>query len=491
MYATNYQIMPRNFTVFNQGIQGPTGVAVQLSPQQIGGTTLSPMEQQQQFFQSAGFDPQLGTLQQQNQQQITFQNGNCQFMIQSPSQQLMLQSPNQQFALPSPSQQFTVQNQNQFAVQGHNLTQFNPQHHILTQGQGNNVIVQNQTGGMILQSDNFVSQGLSQNVFVPNPSIVQNVNPQVYGTAQNVLTNQIPGLISQTQVVANQNVGIISVSHSLPAPNGSADNLGKANIHNSGITNEQMQLLAHIANHGTDVNNTNLPNQQNLVQQVTSQNQSLPSFGHFLLHHHMQSLPHPFLQNLSISTMATDDGTRKQIAQPGMTVSPPSNQSGVITMNISSNSGPISFRNSTDNINAEFNNWNISQFVNQSCVNQNSIVASNVNTQLSKGADVKLSVQTLCSSKVSNSVHISQVVSTTTNVLSKGITQSKLCTSEELSAVRSVSIGIDSTTPSRGQQEKTPQTAISTTHTTSSRNTIVVPYGWVRALEGDSIVYYR
>ncbi|KAL4229378.1 Methyl-CpG-binding domain protein 5 [Mactra antiquata] len=489
MYAANYQIMPRNFALFNQGIQGPTGVAVQLSPQQIGAATLSPLEQQQQFFQSAGFDSQLGTIQQQNQQQITFQNANCQFMIQSPSQQLMLQSPNQQFALPSPSQQFTVQNQNQFTVQGHNITQFNPQHHILTQGQGNNVIVQNQAGGMILHGDNFVSQGPSQNVFVPNPSIVQNVNPQMYGTAQNVLANQIPGLISQAQVVTNQNLGIISVSHSIPAPNGNGDNTGKSNTQNSGITNEQMQLLAHIANHSTDVTNSNLSNQPNIVQQVTSQNQSLPSFGHFLLHHHMQSLPHPFLQNLSISTMATDDSSRKPVGQQSMNVPPQTNTSGIVTINVSTTSESSNPRTSVDNINAEFNHWNIGQFVNQSAVTTSNPI-SNVNTQQLKGADVKISVQTLCSSKVSKSVHCPQIVSTTTNVLIKGLSQSKPCTSDTSSMVRTVSMGVDTVKPSHIQHEKSPQSVITTSHGSASRNTIIVPYGWVRALEGDTIVYY-
>lgn len=510
--------MPRNYTLVNQGVQG-TGVAVQLSPQQIGtnigAATLSPLEQQQQFLQSAGFDPQLAALQQ-NQQQIAFQNANGQLMIQSPTQQLMLQSPNQQFALQSPSQQFTIQNQNQFAVQSPNIAQFTPQQQLLSHGQGNNVIVQGQNGGMILQSENFVSQGLNQGVFVQNPGVVQNLNHQVYGNAQNILTNQMPGLLSQSQVIANQNMGIISVNQSPPG-SGNLETLtkGSPQNNNSGITNQQMQLLAQIAaNQGnTDLSQT-LQNQQHVVNQPqnlvssSNQNQSLPSFGHFLLHHHMQSLPHPFLQNLALNsigsqqTLVTSSGSDQNVMRNLIGAS---SQTATLLTNqcvptVSSNESNMQMRTVTDNnINAEFNSWNIEQFSNQTrVVNNNS--SSVVNTK-PKDTDVKQGVQKLCSSKTLGTVTTSNIISTgvvttLSNVLSRASLPTKVCTNEAKGGSTVQNISVSPRVKQNLVQDLKPQGLVTELRVPNNisgahSKSIMVPYGWVRALEGDSIVYYR
>ncbi|XP_045210139.2 uncharacterized protein LOC123561679 [Mercenaria mercenaria] len=510
VYTANYQLMPRNYTLVNQGVQG-AGVAVQLSPQQIGtniGTaTLSPLEQQQQFLQSAGFDPQIAALHQ-NQQQIAFQNANGQLMIQSPTQQLMLQSPNQQFALQSPTQQFTIQNQNQFAVQSPSIAQFTPQQQLLSNGQGNNVLVQGQNGGMILQSENFMAQGLNQNVFMQNPSIVQNVNQQIYGNAQNILTNQIPGLLSQPQVITNQNMGILSVNQS-PTGNGNLDNLTKANSqsNNSGITNQQMQLLAQIANHGGTELSQNLQNQQNMANS-SNPNQSLPSFGHFLLHHHMQSLPHPFLQNLGINSVGSQQAvvtnaasdqniTRNLIGASSQTATLLANQ---CVPNLSSNDNSMQIKTVSDNnINAEFNNWNIEQFSNQSRVvnNVSSTGVQSLQTKQVKGVELKPGVQKLCSSKPSSTITTSNaistgVVTTLSNVLSRATMPLKVCTNEGKGNITLQNAGVSDTFKQNVIQDLKPQSDLGSPNKLngSEQNTIMVPYGWVRALEGDSIVYY-
>lgn len=492
--------MPRNYTLVNQGVQG-TGMAVQLSPQQIGsniGTaTLSPLEQQQQFLQSAGFDPQIAALQH-NQQQIAFQNG--QLMIQSPTQQLMLQSPNQQFALQSPSQQFTIQNQNQFAVQSPNIAQFTPQHPLLSNGQSNNVLVQGQNGGMILQGDNFIAQGLNQNVFMQNPGIVQNVNQQMYGNAQNILTSQITGLLSQSQVITNPNMGILSVNQS-PSGNGSIDNLNKTNSqsNNANITNQQMQLLAHIANQGGTELSQNLQNPQQNMTNSPNSNQSLPSFGHFLLHHHMQSLPHPFLQNLGLNSVnsqqavvtnaANDQNATRNIIGASSQTATLLNQ---CVPNSSSNGNNMQMRTVSDNnINAEFNNWNIGQFSNQARV-VNNISLPGVQTKHVKGVQKLCSTKTLSTVTTSNTIS-SGVVTTLSNVLSRATLPLKVCTKELKGSISLPAANTSNTVKQTVLHDIKPQVHLNESNPVnySDANTVLVPHGWVRALEGDTIVYYR
>jgi len=75
LVASSYQLVPRNYTVVNQSLPG-TGVAIQLSPQQLGTnlgpatvSALSPIDQQQ-ILQQTTFDPGISALHSQQPQQV-------------------------------------------------------------------------------------------------------------------------------------------------------------------------------------------------------------------------------------------------------------------------------------------------------------------------------------------------------------------------------------------------------------------------------------
>ncbi|KAH3699262.1 uncharacterized protein LOC127859870 [Dreissena polymorpha] len=495
LVPSNYQFMPRgNFTLVNQPVQG-TSVAVQLSPQQLGtnlgATTLSPIEHQQ-LLQAATFDTQLAALQNQQAQQVAFHNAAGQLMLGSPQQQLMLQSPNQQFTLQSPSHHFTLQNQGQFTQQGQGVTQFThqgqglaqftPQHHILTQGHNNNLIVhgqiQGQNTGLIVQGDNF-----SQGLFVQNP-VFHNINQQMFASPPSVFNgNHLQGIFSHTPNIMNQNLGIMSLNQSPTGLKGLENHADKmdAMSPNTGLMNQQMQLLAQIA-HNSNPGSfqqpgimTNVLKQQpqtiNIVSQPGSlpansmtQNPSLPSFGHFLLHHHMQSLPHPFLQNLTITTASTANNPLKFEVHPsqGQMVSP---------VDVSS-------------INAQFNNWNKGQ------------VHGRTKKQSGQGSATPklasslpfLTPKTVALTPVTVSPATSActppplvTVSVTMTTCTVDIVASKAKTSGDSSSysalLKTVSQPIELQKDCHGVSDR-------------AQSLISVPSGWTRKVEEDSVVYY-
>lgn len=475
----------------NQGVPGP-GVAVQLSPHQIGTNlgpaALSPIDQQQ-LIQSATFDSQLAALQQnQSQQPVAFQNVSGQLMIQNPPQQLVLQSPNQQFALQSPSQQFTIQNQSQFTNHSPNVTHIPPQQQVIHQGQGGNVILQGQNAGMIVQGENFIQGGVNPSMFLHSP-IIQHVSPQMYGSTQNLLNTPIHGMFSQSQMLTSQNVGLISVNQS-PTGKQFVENMDKTEPsgQGAGIVNQQMQLLAQIAQqtspNGSNqavvttvmkpaqhtVNVVNQAQPQAVNNSSVNQNQSLPSFGHFLLHHHMQSLPHPFLQNLHISSLAP--------THTGMPVDVDGSQRPAAKLSV-----PAS--NSASTFNAEFNSWNKGQV--QGRARKNSSPARSIAPNLV--------------SKTLVTVHSSTVTQVQTSLCdsktSVTLTSSSCSSNKPDSAMQRTSVTLPvKSSPQLVQNKSTVKQEQSSTASCSLKSdtlpkSILVPYGWVRALEGDSIVYYR
>lgn len=471
----------------NQGVPG-TGVALQLSPHQmgtnLGPAALSPIDQQH-LIQSATFDPQLAALQQsQAPQQVAFQNATGELMIQSPPQQLVLQSPNQQFTLQSPTQQFAIQNQNQFPTQNQNMAQFTPQQQIIPQAQGGNVILQGQNSGMIVQGDNFIQSGVNPGMFLHSP-IVQNVGQvgqQIYGTTPNLLNNPMQGMFSQSQVLTNQNVGLISINQSPTGKTFVDNDKGGNSGQSSGLVNQQMQLLAQIAQHTSpestshNVASNLKPSQQTMnvvpqsqpMQSPANQAQSLPSFGHFLLHHHMQSLPHPFLQNLHIPSMAPTQATMSVDMDNGQT-----------SKQFTSSAG-------TSNINAEFNNWNKGQVQGRARKNSSPVrsIAPNLMskaslvlpsatvTQVQASLCDSRSAVTLASSVVSSSTRLESTVNkTNVTIPLRPASQN----SHKQSSVKTVQSN----------------TAVPAVKSETCPKSILVPYGWVRTVEGDSIVYYR
>lgn len=470
----------------NQGVHG-TGVAVQLSPHQMGTSlgpaALSPIDQQH-LIQPATFDTQLAALQQTHaQQQMAFQNAAGQLMIQSPPQHLLLQSPNQQFTLQSPNQQFTIQGQNQFANQNQNMAQFAPQQQIIPQGQGGNVILQSQNTGMIVQGDNFIQ---SPSMFLHSP-IVQNVSQQIYGTTPNLLNNQMQGMFSQQPVLTSQNVGLISINQS-PTGKPFVENMDKSDNsgQNPGMVNQQMQLLAQIAHQTSPdgssqgvVSNVIKPNQQTIhvgnqsqaMASPVNHNQSLPSFGHFLLHHHMQSLPHPFLQNLHIPSLAP--------AQAAICMEVESGQTSKPTMSIASNS--------TSNLNAEFNNWNKGQVqgrtkktssparsIAPNLMSKSSIVLPSATvTQVQASLSDSKSADRLSSSVVSSSKKVNVITPKTC-----GPVPDKTSPRQHVQKVPAIKVEQQPQVAPLGKSDSWPKS-------------ISVPYGWKRLLEGDAVVYYR
>ena len=488
LVASNYQLAPRNYVV-NQGVQG-TGVAVQLSPHQmgtnLGPAALSPIDQQHLIQSAATFDTQLAALQQtQAQQQVAFQNAAGQLMIQSPPQQLLLQSPNQQFTLQSPSQHFTLQNQSQFTNQNQNMAQFAPQQQIIPQGQGGNVILQGQNTGMIVQGENFIQSGVNPSMFLHSP-IVQNVGQQIYGTTQNLIANnQMQGMFTQQQVLTNQGVGLISINQS-PSGKNYVENIDKTDNsgQSAGMVNQQMQLLAHIAqqaspngNNQTVVSNVIKPNQQavnvgNQAQTMAStvnQNQSLPSFGHFLLHHHMQSLPHPFLQNLHIPSLAP--------AQAPMCMEVDSSQATKPVVSIAANS--------PSNLNAEFNNWNKGQV--QGRVRKNSSPARSIAPNLTSKSSLVIPSATVTQVQAS-SCDVKSAVSQCSSVTSSSSKSDHLVTK---TCVNTLAFKTSPQPKHTVKVEHGATVASPTVKSETHPKSILVPYGWTRILEGDSILYYR
>jgi len=447
-------------------------------------------------------------------------------MLQSPpAQQLMLPSPGQQFTLSSPGQQFNLA---QFPTPGPALGQLTASQHILTQGHGGNVIlqgqipghlqgqIQGQNSGMIMQGDNFLSPGLNQGLFVQNP-VLQNINQQLYASAPNVInSSQIQGLFSQSQLLTNQNVGLISINQSPPGK-GFDNQMEKMEGFNSnvGIINQQMQLLAQIAQQSssggfqqpTVMSNMVKPGHQtlNILHQSASipsnmnQNQSLPSFGHFLLHHHMQGLPHPFLQNLTI-------------ASPVNTVSPKSDNSFPVSTQLT-----LVSPTEVTNLNAQFNSWNKGQLQDrarkQGAVTLATCVTSPVTltsaTSSTPGAKVILKTTTSVlpanisvsstvksclpeTNTVSNiqSVYVSTTMPQTTLVTTSTTTATTtaISMSAGVSVGASVPCGLLQPVVSVGQVEAPSGDGNIREH---SPQTVTVPPGWTRVMEAGSIVYFR
>ena len=549
-----------------------TGLTVQLSPHQLG-TNIStlPQADQQQLVQPATLDPNL-SLQNPGQQHLAFQNSNGQLTIQSPTQQLTIQSPNQ-IALQSPTQQITLQNQNQFALQNQNLGQLAPQ--MISHGQNNNVIVQSQGQGMIIQGDNILPQGHGQNLFVQGqglgPNFSQQVNQgQVFGPLQNLassmLPNQMHGIYTQTPVLATQgpvnaNAGILTpnlVTQVVKTDNNGnqlrmrAENEQKrpktVNQQSRDILtlNQQMQILAQIAAQGQLNVQTSHPNP--LLTNITSQNQgvvnavnqnqylsnlnnhqnsSLPSFGHFLLHHQQQqNLPHPFLQNTGFNPLGLQQAALTGIVGGqqtinGNVISAPNYQSGAIgqTPGVELLNNNTVSNNHCNNMNVDLTSWNVSPVLNPGVnvqsrpvntvtdsrhaeTGQTSIVSVTVasplnvsaGTSVSKRSDALSTVNTPTSS-VTGAVSKLPITFVTYGVstvsTSKISTHTSLSTSDKLEMFRDKLSQSVLAFTSSVKQETFNKKEVSGNEGDQPTHTIVVPYGWVRALEGDSIVYYR
>ncbi|WAR04663.1 MBD5-like protein [Mya arenaria] len=471
LVGSSFQLVPRNYSVVNQSVQG-TNVALHLSPQQLGtglAPNLSPIEQQQ-LLQPQTFDPGLAALHGQQQQQSP------------PQQQLMLSSPGQQFTIQSPGQHFNLGSQAQFPTPGPAMAQFTPQGQLLTQTQGGNLLLQAQNGSMIVQGENFIPGAINQGVFIQNP-VIHNANQQLYASAQNVLSNnQIQGVFSQSPMLTNQNVGLISINQ---AQQGKCfgNQMDKVEAMNPGVNilNQQMQLLAQIAQHSSPdsqqqhhvLSNQVKPGQQtiNLVNQSPTmsnninQNQSLPSFGHFLLHHHMQSLPHPFLQNLSITTSSAINpvgGKPENQIEPiqGVTVSP---------VDVSS-------------LNAQFNSWNKGQVQGRVRKRSGSVQSSTVSTHLPSAAPsavAKAAVQT--ASSTSTVVHKScKPVSVTKTTCSVACRTNVAVDSECLPPA------LLKTLPVLPETKTLPREC----GTSAEPKPVTVPHGWLRTVENNTVVYY-
>ena len=558
MYAANYHLVPRNYAVVNQGMQGAS-LAVQMSPQQMTTTTLSPGEQ---FIQAAGFE----------QQQVTnFPNPSNQFALQNPSPQML--SPNQQFG-----------------IQAHSLGHINPG--IIAGGQGQNIFIPGQGHGMIFQGQTMLPQNAST-VFQQNPAlnsqqqipVSQNINIQSFSNNGPVV-GQLTSI--GTQMIQNQVTGVNSQASALTSPNNSGNLTSPNSAKHAEVSpssgrkrkpsgpkslkakqqqdsvshlNNQLQFLTHLASQSQVQQNilTHNPNAMNfgnlshnqLLSNLVTQNQTLPSFGHFLLHHQQQQqqqqvIPSPNAVDLqqtalnmiggqpvagSAGTMSQSSVTNLVGAQNISNIFPGQNfpchiagASNVTNNNIMQLQGSnvnIDLQSQVPgaNLNVDINSWNSGQFTNvntallQGQSGTVSLVPGGIPRFQQSGPD-RISVpQTKmvqpkcvsCVSKTTDTITVSNIVKTkpaqnvadrkSTSVTSVTFGVSTMPTAKLLSPkskMDSVSkAAMVDIKPKTTAQDIKVKLDLPVCKNVNNPNSIVVPFGWSRLQEGQSIVYYR
>lgn len=558
MYAANYQLVPRNYAVVNQGVHS-AGIAVQMSPQ--GATTLSPGEQ---FIQPTGFDQQL----------TNFSNSNNQFAFQNQNPQ-MLQSPN-----------------HQFGVQAQNLGQINPG--IIAGGQGHNIFLPGQGQGMIFQGQTMLPQNTST-IFHQNPGLnsqpqipgSQNVNMQSFGNNGQVV-GQLPSVgtpIIQSQVPANYSPASTMNSPNSPAallspnstrsaemsptpvrkrkPSGQKSVKAKQQHDASIQLNSQLQFLTHLANQSQvqqsiltqNPNAVNFGNlgQNPLLANLVTQNQTLPSFGHFLLHQHQQQQQQviPHLNSLGLQQAPVNmigpqvggqqiSGATGAISQNSVTnlvggQSIPNIFTGqnfpchiagapnVPNNNIMQLQGSgVNFDPRSQipgaNLNIDVNSWNSEQFANlnatllQGHSGPFPFVPGGIQRFQQSGPVRPTVPQTKpvqpkcvsCVSKTTDTITMSNIVRTrqtqnvqdpkSTSVTNVTFGVSTISTSKILSpkgkcepVCKAAEVECKPTTQI---QETEVKLDLSVCKNVTNPNSVVVPFGWLRLQEGQSIVYY-
>ena len=540
MYAANYQLVPRNYAVVNQGVQSG-GLAVQMSPQQMT-TTLSPGEH---FIQPSGFGQQV----------TNFPNTNSHIALQSPNTQML--SPNQQYGL-----------------QQHNLGHINAG--IISGGQGQNVFLPGQGQGLIFQGQPMMQQNTST-VFSPTQALnsqqaipeSQNINLQsfsntgaVVGQLSNIgmalIQNPVPGVNSQTSPLSSPNlISPNSVKQEVSPhgrkrkPSGPKSMKVKQQQDHVNQLNHQLQFLSHLAsqsqiqqnllpNNGGAVNFGNLSHNQ-LLSNLVPQNQTLPSFGHFLLHQHQQQQQHILpggntadLHQTTMNVMAGQQlGGSVTMAQPNLVgaqnmsniftaqnfpcqmAGPPPNLTNVATNNIVQLQG--------GNINLEMrgqipgaNNVASSQHLTSGMVQGQGGIMSAIPGSVPKHEQTRTAtsitqtklVQTKCVScvsKTTDTLTVSNIVKTrpaenvredkcssVTNVTFgvSTIPTSKILSPKNKTDPVSKAPVVD-LKPKASSQESKMNLDLPWCKNANTPNSVNVPFGWTRMKEGQSVVYYR
>lgn len=529
-----------------------------MSPQ--GAATLSPGEQ---FIQPTVFDQQLAN----------FSNPNNQFTFQNQSPQ-MLQSPGQQFG-----------------IQTQNLGHINPG--IITGGQGQNIFIPGQ--GMIVQGQTMLPQN-SSTIFSQNPNlnphqlpISQNTNIQTFANNGSIM-GHVTGL--GTQIFP----GPISVdsNHTSPmaSPNSTTNLLSPSSAKSADISpstgrkrkpsgqkskpkqqqesiiqlNSQLQFLSHLAGQSQmqqnllsqNANAVNLGNlsQSQLLPNLVTQNQTLPSFGHFLLHQQQQQQQQHIIPNpntLDIHQAAVNVMGGPQTIGAGATLSPGSLTNLVSGQNIPNIFGGQSFpyniagaSNITNNsvmqlqsggvnldfqsqvsganVNIDVNNWNTGHLPNytttllhghggsvplipggvprlqqtglvQPAVSQARAVQPKCVTCVSKTTDT-ISTSNIVKTKVVHSIQDPKLTSVTT--VTFGVTtiptSKVLSPKKENSSVSKTDMDFKSKAEVACKSESIESEVkpdIPICKNVTCPKSVVVPFGWLRLQEGQSIVYYR
>ena len=546
MYTANYQLVPRQYAVVNQGLQG-TSLAVQMSPQ--GGASLSPGDQ---FSQPAGFDQQMANFPNQN-NQFTFPNQNPQ----------MLPSTGHQFGLPA-----------------QNLGQINAG--ILTGGQGQNILIPGQGQSMIVHGQTILPQNPA--IFQHNPALN---SPQEVTASHHANLANIQSLGNNSSVVGQlTGFGSQLVPGPLPMNNSQVSPMGSPNS-TSGLLspnssraleispttgrkrkssgqksklkqqqetviqlNNQLQFLQQmqqsmLSQSANTVNYGNVGTNP-VIQNLATQNQTLPSFGHFLLHHQQQQQQQVLPNQNTVDVQQVDGnmmgslqmvGAGGSLSQnpathliggqnitnifPGQNlpynISGASNLANNNIMQLQSGRVNIDLHGQVHgaNLNIGLNNLNSQQFTNYNANLLQGQGQSGTGSLIAGGLPrtQQLVRPTIPLTKAVHPVCVSCVSKTTDTISVSNVVKTRLTQDPKTTAVTSVTFGV-STIPtskilspkSKSKSENVSKTNVDCkskpqvsevkvdipiSKNVTGPNSVVVPFGWVRQLEEQSIVYYR
>ena len=552
MYTANYQLVPRQYTVVSQGVQG-TNLAVQMSPQ--GGTTLSPGEQ---FSQPAGFEQHLATFPNQNQQHFTFPNQNPQI-------------------LPNAGHPLGLAAQNLGQINAGVVTGGPSGQNVLIQGHGQGMIVQGQVQGqtIIPQNPTIFHQNpalnspqentASHHTNLANVQAVVNSSSalsHMTGYGSQLVPGQVPMINTQMSPLGSPNSvpGILSPDSSrgveVSPTTGRKRKLSgqKSKLRQQQETviqlNNQLQLLQQMQQNML-TQNTNTVNMAGLgtnpvIQNLATQNQTLPSFGHFLLHHqqqHQQGLPNQNAVDVQHVDGSIMSGLQMVGSGGSMSQNPTNLLGGQNVANIfptgpnmpyhlpgASNlvntnmvpqlpSGRVNIDLQSQiqgaNLNVGLNNQNSPQFTNNNA-NLLQIQGQSGTGSFISGGFQRTPVQVrqnAAQTHVVQPVCVTCVSKTTDTVSMSNIVKTKVTQDPKSVAVTSVTFGISTIPTSKILSPKSNIENVSTSAVSASGNsklkvskvklnipvsengtspnTVIVPFGWVRQLEEESIVYYR
>ena len=543
MYTANYQLVPRQYAVVNQGIQG-TSLAVQMSPQ--GGTTLSPGEQ---FSQPAGFEQQMAT----------FPNQNHHFTFPNPNPQ-MLPNAGHPFSLPT-----------------QNLAQINAggpaDQNVLIPGQGQGMIVQGQVQGQTIIPHNPTIFHQNPALHSPQQSTASHhsnlANIQAIGNSSQQLTGYGPQLVPGQILMNNSQMSPLGSPNStsgLLSPNSaraleispttgrkrkSSGQKSKLRQQQETVIqlNNQLQLLQqmqqNMLSQSTNPANLGGLGTNPVIQNLATQNQTLPSFGHFLLHHqqqHQQGLPNQNAVDVQQVDGSMMSGVQMVGAGGSMSHNPAANLiSGQNITNIFPGqnipyhlSGASNLANTNmvqlpsgrvnidlqgqvqgANLNIGLNNQNSQQFVNNNA-NLLQVQGHSGTGSLIAGGFHRTPMpvrQTAPQTKVVHTACVSCVSKTTDTITMSNIVKTRVTPDPKSMAVTSVTFGMSTIPTSKILSPKSKIENVSTNIVGTSRsskskvsevkihipvsqngtspNSVMVPFGWVRQLEEESIVYYR